>query len=689
MMIMSFHNLSTSLKNGPGLHTLLPMVIFITMLPHLLSISPVISIYILSILAWFTLHTLGVFTLPGKLIKFILLILAIGLLVMNFGFFFSQRAFFTLLCLMVALKFLEIKNEQDRRNIFLLLFLGYFILIAHFLYSQSILLILFTLVNVILLTLMLINLNRLPQKSLSFTASLQLLLNLCVKAIPVAIVLFLFFPRIPGPLWSLPNYDQTGKTGLSDKMYPGSVTELVDSEEIAFRVDFDGPPPSADQLYWRGPVLTETDGFLWSQRPQKKLIKPIQQIIKTMNQPIAYTVTLEPHRQKWLFTLEMPTTIKGDTIKGYFFTTDLQVLNKINIHQLTQYHAISRTEFILNQTSIDEISEALKVTGSANPRTRQLGQQWRSINNNYEIVQTALNYFKEQPFYYTKRPDPTDENPSDEFLFDYRRGFCEHYASSFVLLMRYAGVPARVVTGYQGIEKNEVGDYYIVRQSNAHAWAEVWLDDRGWVRIDPTSMIPPNRIEPDIFNTSPERLNFLALNLPELRNLEAKHKLFAYRLWKRLNQTIDNIKHSWNNWILGYDQNKQNVLLKLLGFSASWQTLIILLVSGLVAVIMIFQLHRYYKNYQQIDRVYRSYLKLIKKLNKAGLGIKLSDAPVAVKQKAIQQFPEYQQSLSDIIDNYLLIRYGNYNQDHEKIKLLSQQIKQLQINPAEFTVLKQ
>ena len=648
-----------------SVHSLLPVVIFIVLLPHLMTISPVISLYIVTILLWFTLHTLGIIPLPGRLIRFALVIIALAVLVMNYGLLFSQKASLSLLSMMVCLKFLEIHNELDRRNIFLVIFLGFFILITHFLHSQDIMLSLFVFLNSIILTLMLSTFNRKPQNALPFRDNIRLITHLLAKALPIAIILFLFFPRIPGPLWSLPDDGQSSTTGLSGEMYPGSVSELVDSDEIAFRVDFQGLIPSADKLYWRGPVLSETDGFLWSQKNHKALKKAFSEVVKNTGDPVSYTITLEAHQQKWLFALEMPAKIQGDTIEGFYLNTDLQILNKNNIHQLTQYHVTTVTQFLLDQVTKDELKLALNFPPSSNPRTYELGRQWQAkFNNHKQIVSAGLNYFKNKPFYYTKKPDVMIDNPSDQFLFDKQRGFCEHYASSFVLLMRSAGVPARVVTGYQGIEKNDVGNYYIVRQSNAHAWAEVWLEGDGWLRVDPTAMIPADRIEEDIFQTNLERLSFSALNIPNLPDLSARQKTAVYNFYKQLKQSIDNIKHSWNNWILGYDKTKQSLLLKIMGLNANWQTLILLLLGGMISLVIIFQLIHFYQQHQKTDKIYQNYLKFIKKLNQAGMSVQISEGPEAIKLQAIKQFPQQSLLIQAIINDYIQIRYGSKNNKH-------------------------
>ncbi len=656
-MIKSF-SIKSLLNSAPGIYSLLPAVLFFTMLPLLMTISPLINLFIVAVLFWSFLHSLGLIHLPGRIMRFFLVLIALFLLISQYGFIFSQKASLALFCLMLTLKFLEIKNELDRRNIFLIIFLGYFIIITHFVNSQDFLLGLYALINTFILSLLLVAFNRKPQDHMAIQTSLKLVSGIFLKAVPFAIVLFLFFPRIPGPLWSLPEDGQINKTGISDKMFPGSVSELVDSDEIAFRVDFVSPVPASDRLYWRGPVLTQTDGFLWTQKKQQPLKKPLNSILPEMTDSVQYTITLEPTHQKWLFALEMPVDISGDTISGFFISSDLQIINKNNINQLIQYRLTSMTRFKLQAINPAELKAALKFPDN-NPQTMALGKQWaKQFNNKEQVVLQALNYFKNQPFFYTKKPDIMVDNPADEFLFDKRRGFCEHYASSFVLLMRAAGIPARVVTGYQGIEKNEVGNYYIVRQSNAHAWAEVWIKHKGWQRLDPTAMIPPSRIEQDIFNTNLDRLNYSSLNIPDLPRLTARQKTELYNLGRYLSQILDNLKHSWNKWILGYDKTQQQLFLKLLGLSANWQILIILLISstGIIALIL-YGVYRY-QNRKRPDPVIMNYQRFLQKLIKSGMTILPSEGPESIHKRSLIKFPENTYELNTIFNLYLRIRYG-------------------------------
>ena len=263
---MNFIKTVLSLKLDININTVLPGILFISMLPHLLGLSPVFVLYVVIILSWYSFHTLGFVSLPGRLIRFLLFITALTLLLFSYGISFSQTTSLTLLCLMIALKLFEIQHENDKRNIFLSVYLGYFVLLTHFLYSQSFFSTIFIFFNTYLLTFLLFSFNRKPAKLIQLNSGIRILNGIFLKALPLAILLFLFFPRVPGPLWSLPDDSASAKTGLSDKMYPGSVTTLVDSNEIAFRVKFNGTIPDSKSLYWRGPVLSETDGFLWSQK---------------------------------------------------------------------------------------------------------------------------------------------------------------------------------------------------------------------------------------------------------------------------------------------------------------------------------------------------------------------------------------------------------------------------------------
>jgi transglutaminase-like putative cysteine protease len=506
--------------------------------------------------------------------------------------------------------------------------------------------------------------------------------KMAILAIPLTIVLFLLFPRIPGPLWSLPNLTNQSTTGLSDTMFPGSVNQLSNSTEIVFRIDFKGNIPTASKLYWRGPVLSKTDGFLWekSQYSDKKLKQNFSTIIQNISQPIEYTISLEPQKQNWLFSLEMPKIVSSQFVKDAYLSQDMQYLVKDTISQVVQYQVLSYTSFIFsanNPINKLEVQQALEYPLAANPKTWQLGQQWKKqISNPQKIIDKGLHYFIEKDFYYTRNPDLMVKNPADEFLFTYKRGFCEHFASSFVLLMRASGIPARVVTGYQGMEYNKIGDYYLVRQSNAHAWSEVWLKDKGWVRIDPTAVIPQDHIEADIFDYKQDEFNFLNLNYSDILKLQNKIKQSNWleQVIKTASQSIDMIKYSWNNWLLAYDQNKQNSLLKWLGLNSNWQQLVILLVIIPIIILVIIIYFQLYRKVKSKDKLLQTYKQFLSRLEKKAVVICSHHGPERIKQQSIKKFPQYSKELKIIFDYYIYLRYSKASK-HYSLKGFKQIVK--------------
>jgi len=328
---------------------------------------------------------------------------------------------------------------------------------------------------------------------------------------------------------------------------------------------------------------------------------------------------------------------------------------------VVQYQARSYTSFSFKASNQLELDQALLYSTDTNPKTRQLGLLWKKqIKDPQKIINHGLRYFIDKDFYYTRKPALMIKHPADEFLFTYKRGFCEHFSSSFVLLMRAAGIPARVVTGYQGMEYNKVGDYYLVRQSNAHAWAEVWLKDKGWIRVDPTAVIPQDHIEADIFDYKKDEMGFLNLNYSDLLQLsqQLKEQAWAGNLVKQLKQSMDMLQYSWNNWILGYDQTKQQWLLAMFGFNNHWQTLgLLLLIIPIIIVALIYYL-QLLKKQPEKDKLLALYHGFLKKLQQQGLELSYHSGPETLKQQSIKKFPQQTKQLQTIFNYYIQLRYA-------------------------------
>jgi len=486
--------------------------------------------------------------------------------------FFGREAGVAMLVLLLSFKLLEMRSKRD---LFSVVFVNFFLMLANFFYSQSIgtALMMIAAVIAILTT----------QLSFQYTGvvpSLKKRLGLGAMifglAVPLTLVLFILFPRIQGPLWGLPSDVNAGRTGLSDSMAPGNISNLAQSDDVAFRVKFLDPAPPKSRLYWRGVVLGNFDGRTWTQ--QQSYAKPGRPIsLRVRGKPIRHEVTLEPNNRHWLFALELPQAAPQIAGNPASFSTDLQLLAAQPINERVRYGAASYVDFDLqpNEPAV-ALRNWLRLPRAYNPRTLEFAARLRQQGDDkLQRINAALMFFRNGKFTYTLEPPLLGVHTVDDFLFSTRAGFCEHYASAFVVLMRALDIPARVVTGYQGGEINPVDGYMTVRQSDAHAWAEVWLENRGWIRVDPTAAVAPERIERNLVTVIPRRLFGGLVNL----NLGKNSWLSDIRLnW-------DAVTNGWNQWVLNYTPARQRSFIRSLGFDdADWRTLIGLLFSVSVLV---------------------------------------------------------------------------------------------------------
>jgi transglutaminase-like putative cysteine protease len=486
---------------------------------------------------------------------------------------------------------------------------------------------------------------------------LRIAATILLQAIPLSLLIFVLFPRVQGPLWGMPQ-DAYGSSGLSDTMSPGSMSKLTLSDAVAFRVTFSGQTPSRNQMYWRGPVLWNFDGRTWTRGHNATLQQPR---LDRASEPINYAVTLEPHNKPWIFALDMPVKISIPTE----FAPDFQVLSKAPVNARLRYNSISVMNYLANlDEPPQQLRRALALPEGFNPRARQLAADWRrQIESRVSqkssvlsrsadvvdelIVKMALANFSSNNFEYTLEPPPLGINSVDDFLFDTHKGFCEYYASSFVFLMRAAGIPARVVTGYQGGEYNDLGDYYVIRQSDAHAWAEVWLQDRGWVRYDPTAVIAPGRIQ-----------NGLRTALPDTTLLPFFARTQSSLLLK-LRLDLDAITNQWNQWVLGYNTERQFAFLTRLGMEdITWQKLAMNMFAGvtlLVGIFTLFMLRRL--QLRNTDEVQKYYFKFCKKMAKYGIERAAHEGATDFAKRAAQQKSQLATGIMNITAQYIALRY--------------------------------
>jgi transglutaminase-like putative cysteine protease len=484
--------------------------------------------------------------LPGRwMLAFVSLAGAAGVLI-QYRTLFGQRAGVALLVIFLALKQLEARAPRDGLAIVLL---AYFLTLTQFFENQSIPVALTMLGTLVVTTAALANLSDAQARP---AALLRLAGTMLAQALPFMLALFVLFPRVSGPLWGLPTDAYSGLTGLSDNMSPGAINNLIQSDAIAFRVKFDGPPPERRELYWRGPVLSRLDGRTW--RQGRSLFGRGVFYRRDLDGPsYSYTLTLEPHNKPWLFALEFPAAPPPEAIA----TSDFQFLARKPVRERMRYAMLSSPAVRFGPENLNVLAEAMQLPDNLNPRTLELGARWQAAGgSDAQRLRRAIDFMRDRQLVYTLQPPLMSAHVADEFLFDHKRGFCEHFAAAFVVLMRAAGVPARVVTGYQGGERNPVDDTWVIRQSDAHAWAEVWLEERGWVRVDPTAASAPARIEQNLAAAVPagDPLPWLAgAGLDWLREVR-------YRWWAASN--------AWNQWILGYNPQLQRDFLERLGMQA-------------------------------------------------------------------------------------------------------------------------
>ncbi|MFN7883030.1 MAG: transglutaminaseTgpA domain-containing protein, partial [bacterium] len=359
---------------------------------------------------------------------------------LQYGTLFGREPGVALLSVMIALKLLELKSRRDAT---VLAFLACFLVITNFLYSQTLPTALLMLVAVVMVTATMIGFHQ-RQPALRQTTALAA--QLLAQSIPLMVVLFVFFPRLPGPLWGLPRDSGQSVTGLSDSMSPGSFSQLSASADVAFRVEFAGAVPRTADLYWRGPVFWQFDGRTWS--PGSASPGPTAApVVRAISEPIAYTVTLEPHFERWLLALDMPSALPPEARA----TSDFALLANAPVRTRVRYEGRAALDYRANENETEaNLRRALQLPAGLNPRSLALAAGLRDAGlEPQQVIERLLARFRNEPFFYTTNPPLLgSEHTVDQFLFESRRGFCEHYASAFTFLMRAAGVPARVVTGY-------------------------------------------------------------------------------------------------------------------------------------------------------------------------------------------------------------------------------------------------
>ena len=596
---------------------------------------------VLAIGLWRLLATLRQWPPAPRWIRIALTIGAFVGVYAAFGNVTGQTAGVALLTVMACLKLTELNT---RRDVMVMVMLMYFILITHFLFSQEMWTVIYLLISAVLITSLLVEANH-PDSALPLRASLRMGGRLVLHALPLMVVLFLLFPRIPGPLWGLPTDAGAAQSGLSDDMAPGEIQNLIESDEVAFRVRFSGAVPPPEELYWRGPVLAHFDGRRW----QAGARPPGTATAELGIPAYSYEITLEPQRRPWLLALDLPS--RAGLPQDAALTADYQLVAGAEVKERRLYQLISHPHYRLD-TDLPETQRKifLQLPRGSNPRTQALAQQWRAQGlDDAAIVKAALDMYRGQDFYYTLRPPVLGRNSVDEFLFDTHRGFCEHYSSSFTVLMRAAGIPARVVTGYQGGSKNIYGDYYLVKQSDAHAWSEVWLAGQGWTRVDPTAAVAPQRVEKGIGAALEGTGDLPAYLDPSRRSFQLRALLEARWDWANA---------EWNRWVLGYGPDLQQEILGRFGLS-DWSDMILALTVAISVILGVLGLGlmRQFLPRREADPVQQLWRKACKRLARAGFSQRPDEGPLDFAGRVTSGRPDLATAMERVCALYLRLRY--------------------------------
>ena len=589
--------------------------------------------------------------LPSKWLLRGVLVLTVGATLMTHKTLLGREAGVTLVVVLLALKTLELRAKRDA---FVVFFLSFFLMLTNFFYSQSLLTASAMLVALMGLLTALVNAHK-PVGKPPLLQSAQTAGMMALWGAPIMVLLFVLFPRM-APLWGIPSDGMSGRSGLSSSMEVGAIATLALDDSIALLVRFNGATPKQSDLYFRGPVLSDFDGKSWTTLDSKMPRRlQLSADLRVQGAPVAYQVTLKPSNHPWLLTLDG--TPEQPRLNGYetSMSRELQWLTDRPITDLVRYTVQSYTDFthgpLIYQLGLQDY---LNLPPGFNPRTLQWAAELRAKvggieDANVKLVEKVMDQLRTGGYTYTLDPGLYGSNSADEFWFDRKLGFCEHIASSFVILMRALDIPARVVTGYQGGERNAVDGYWVVRQSDAHAWTEVWLSGRGWVRVDPTSAVSPGRT--GTFQRLQREPSAMGAALLGSVNAQFALNLRAY--WDAAN-------NSWNQWVLNYTQGQQLKLLQNLGFeSPSWEDLISVLIGVVIMTSLAGALWSYWERHQR-DPWLDLLGKAMARLSQAGIHITSNSPPRRVAEQLVQQLGPNHPSLPALQDWLLKLEALRY-----------------------------
>ncbi len=621
--------------------------------PHFLRLPLWISLLILGCIGWRVMIFNGRLGFPSRSVKMAIVFLSLPLTVMQYR---NQGAGLdAAICLLILGTVFKLLEMRQTRDMMIVVCLCYVLTMVGFIYTQTILAACLAVATVTVITGALVSLQRDNLHS-SFRSNGRLAVKLVAQSIPLTIALFILVPRV-APLWTMPIPVSSSKTGVTDEMTPGDISRLSRSAELAFRVSFSEETPSHELLYWRGLVLDFFDGRSWRRAGSTfqsfDMIERFQtpQRGEALGREIDYDVILEPTQQSWVYALPLAQVSASDILQDRYYA----LYTEKPVTQRYRYQVRSFLEYETDR----ELAGVLRARATQlpetdlNSRARALAQTMRAAStDNLDYANQVLRYFREQAFYYTLTPPPLGDASIDDFLFTTMQGFCEHYAGSFVYLMRAAGVPARVVVGYQGGEINPFEDYTMVYQYNAHAWAEVWSEGRGWVRFDPTAAVAPERIQLGVQAVLANQPGFMEDSRFSMMRFRDTQWLNALRL------RLDAMDYAWNRWVISYNEDLQLQLMASVFGERAADKLFLALGGALMAF---FAIAAYFllrgRRANRYDAVTREYLRLAGDLALAGLPRQRGEGPLDYCARIAGQRPEFAAQMEDVTSRYVALCY--------------------------------
>ncbi len=579
--------------------------------------------------------------------KLVLVALILSLLFFSYG---SLRGIEPGVSLIVMLTSVKILEAHTAREFHIMIMVAWVLCLCGFFLSQNLAIALCLLIAFTLLLVALIQFHR--GSSSAFWPPVRTAGKLLAQAGPLIILLFLFFPRLSTGFRFQIAPQRGASAGFSDRLSPGSVSSLANSSEVAFRAEFpDGKIPPLGAMYWRGVVMWHGEGLEW-EAPNAPAALPRTSQGPPHGQAIRQWITIEAHDARWMFALDWPV----NSPSGATLAPGNYLLSNQPIHKPRRYEVVSYPEISSNRLRSREREPLLQVPTATSPAVRALAQSWLAGKAEPRaIVNKALEFFRTQGFRYSLSPGEYRKNDLEEFLFHRRLGFCEHYAASFATLMRLAGIPARVVTGYLGGEYNEIGHFFLVRQADAHAWCEVWFPDSGWQRIDPTAVVAPDRINLG-FNSFLERRG--AAGQLDTQSVLARN-LARWPIFARARLGWQTLSYAWDTRVLSFDGDEQESFFASIGIAGHGP--IFFVVGTLVIAIALLALYAGWTHLRTRpcgNRVKIMYESFCRKLAKLGAPRNPSEGPLDFSRRATRLLPNDSERIQRIAQAYIALRYA-------------------------------